>query len=345
MSNIPSLSRIIYLHAFLLISLTQAHASKTTWIGGIGATTWHNVNNWDNGIPTAMDSVIITGGTMSLKNNVIISTHAEALHLIIKEHCILSILLSTSLNVANATNFSIVIEEQGSLINFGSLTASNSFNGISVHGKFENYEDCNIHSITGSGLSLMGNSSSKNEGDFFIMNTATAFLSEGDAQFTNEGFMSLEDCIIGITNSIRANFENKGRIDISNMERHGINNLATFINYGPILLDSISTTSGIGVALLNSIGYFENNSNIVMSDILESAITNGSNDAIGVFLNTGIILVQDAGNNGLVAESMSRFTIAEDGFLTLKSIGLTPLDILKGGGFEVEDGGFLNITD
>lgn len=343
MNNLFILPRLLILHVFLLISLTQAHASKTTWIGGMGATNWHNDDNWDNCIPTAMDSAIITGGTMSLQNNVTISANAEALHITIKEHCILSILLSTSLNVANPQDFSIIIEENGSLLNFGSLTVSNSFNGIYVLGQFENHKDCTIHSIDGVGLTLRGNSSSKNEGDLLILNTENAFHSKGDAQFTNEGFMSLEYSIIGIANSINAIFENKGRIDISHIERHGINNLATFKNYGPILLDSIATNSSLGVALLNSTGYFENNSNIVMSDILGTAIINGSNYDLGLFLNTGIILVQDASKNGLEADSMSNFTITEDGFLTLKSIGLTPLDIMEGGIFEVEDGGFLNI--
>ncbi len=344
MSNSISSSRILFLQVLLLITLAQAHASKTTWIGTFGATDWNTATNWDNGVPSAIDSAIIRGGTMSQNLNVLISSNAEALHVTINDHCILSILLSSSLNVANAPNHSIRIEQNGSLLNFGSLTVSNSYNGFHILGNFENHKDCTINSIVAVGISIQGTSSTKNEGDLFIMNTEFAFVSEGDAQYTNEGFMSIEDGKTGITNSVNANFENNGRIDISHMERHGINNSASFVNNGPVVLDSIANNND-GVALINSRDYFENNSNIVMSGILGTAISNGNYSDSTIFLNSGTIWVKDAIRNGLIGLPMSKFTITENGFLILKSIGIAPLDIHEESGLEVAEGGFVNIIN
>ncbi len=345
MSNSCCLPRVLFCLTLLLITFSQTHASTITWKGIPNTTDWHTPENWIGDIvPSAADSVIITGGNINSLNIVLISADAVALHITIDGYSELGILLSTSLNVSNAPGLSIKIEENGSLLNFGSLTVSNSFSGFNILGKFENHEDCTIHSMVSNGIYLHGTSSSKNKGDLFIMDTDLAFLSEEAAQYTNEGFMSLEDGTTGITNSSNTNFENKGRIDITNMERHGILNFETFVNNGPLKLDSIAS-GFLSVAVFNSSGYFENNSNIVMSNILGTAIINGSTSDLGVFLNSGIILVQDAKVLGLVAEPMSKFTITKNGSLVLKSIGFTPFDILEGGVFEVEDGGFVNIIN
>lgn len=50
-----------------LLAMTAARANETTWIGPAAGGAWHDVQNWDNGVPTADSTVhIAVEGDMTI---------------------------------------------------------------------------------------------------------------------------------------------------------------------------------------------------------------------------------------------------------------------------------------
>lgn len=50
-----------------LLAMTAARANETTWIGPAAGGAWHDVQNWDNGVPTADSTVhIAVEGNMTI---------------------------------------------------------------------------------------------------------------------------------------------------------------------------------------------------------------------------------------------------------------------------------------
>ncbi|MDO4366794.1 MAG: hypothetical protein Q4D70_08355, partial [bacterium] len=50
-----------------LLAMTAARANETTWIGPVAGGAWHDVQNWDNGVPTADSTVhIAVEGDMTI---------------------------------------------------------------------------------------------------------------------------------------------------------------------------------------------------------------------------------------------------------------------------------------
>ena len=365
MGNLFFQSRILFYLIIFLMSFTQAHASKTTWVGTLPGGVWSSASNWDNGVPTASDSAIITGGDMITNMNVLISSDALARHVTVDDHCILTIRESFTLSVTSVPllfdrSTGIRIEKDGSFLNYGNLNISNANNGLFILGIFENFGDCTINEAADNGILLAdsddaflsgGSGSVKNEGDLLIMNSGVALFISGISKYTNEDFMSVMDCSSGIINSGDADFQNNSRLDISNIEDVGISNRATFVNNGTLVFKNIGSSNN-GIAISNfkaatvfgafDIGNFENNSTILMSEIKGTAIRN---DDSTTFLNTGTIWVQDALKYGLIGMPMSTFTMTEDGVLVLKSIGIAPLDIHEESVFEIADGGVVTISD
>ena len=144
-STITNLIRICAIVSIILSISGQAIGSKTTWTAGAGGSTdWFLASNWDNGVPTMADSAIITGGTNSLNVLILINSNAEALHITLDQHCILTILTAgIVLDVFSPENV-IRINENAQLINYGVVSygvTNTAFtgDGILVLGRMDNY--------------------------------------------------------------------------------------------------------------------------------------------------------------------------------------------------------------
>jgi len=360
-----SLIRVLYSAIFILVGMTNMSASKTTWIGALPGGDWSIAANWDNGVPTQSDSAIIVGGNDIIKMNVLISSNAVAAHITIDDFCILSISPLTLLNVVEKPTLfapqlsGIRLEEEGSLLNFGSLNVSNFDNSILVLGNFENHGSCTLDGARLNGLLIaesdnifltQGSGTVQNKEDIIISNTGVALFIAGNSQFTNDNLLKIQDCNYGISNYKSAIIHNNSRIDIINIQGIGITNSASFTNNSILLLKntgiSDSTAAIVNIVIAGNVlggdqtGYFENNSNIVISDINGSAIRNGSN-----FLNKGIIRAEDVFQSGVIGTTGSTFTITDGAFLILISIPENPLDIHQEADFDIADGGSATIRN
>jgi len=352
-----SSSRLLLITLLILLFLSQAYASKSTWIGTDPSGSWSNSANWDNGVPSLTDSAVITGGNIDVNLNVLISSNVGVRHITIDNYCILSILQTVSLEATDAPGNAIRVEPNGSLLNFGSLDIFNAGNGIFNCGNFENYGNCIIGG-TLNGLAQFGPASFSNVGKIEIMNSNVGLTSSTRSLDTlttiNTGEISITNCGYGIINDLIVKFQNNSTLSISNTAEGGISNSGTFINNGQLVLKDIgnnTNNSNFRIAIENYeitlqgttyTGYYENNSNIVMSELKGSAIKNNNS---ATFLNSGNIFVQDALEYGLICMPISTFTNTTSGILSVSSTILDPLDIHEQGVFEIADGTGVTIRD
>jgi len=334
----------------------QVFGSKTTWKAYImgqpnGSTDWNLASNWDNGVPTAMDSAIITGGTSNLNVNVLIISTVEAFHVTIEEHCILSILTSGNLLVIDSPVFGIKVDKYAQLINFGMLTSASHVTGIFVHGLLENYGEINTN-LTINGIDFYGDGVGVNKGEIDIRNSTFGLSCSEDAQVTNEpdALIFILDCTRGMSTSGSAKFINNANVILTNLAIGGLYNNGIFINNNNLIIDDVDETLN-SVGIFNGkdqpsdVGEFVNNLQILMYDIHGIAL---KLDKSTTFLNAGPITISDVngvGLNGIRAITQSSFSITADGSLYLPLTYGTPLDIELGSVFNIDAGGILCIDN
>ncbi len=343
--------RLILFLTFVFFSSIYLEASTIIWKGTDDVTNWHDGDSWIGGVvPSIIDSVIIRGGSETALVNVIISSAAEARHIKIEDYCILSTLFTGSLRVGPVLGEAIMIDKEASLINFGDLLVVNALNGIVVKGSFENHGDSRISGLVNSvvdyeGIFMSDSSIVKNFGTLLLEDLNIAISLEDDASFENQGMINIEVCKSGISSIGNTLFENKSRIDFSEIENFGIFNIGSFINNGPMLLNNAGK-SNLGAAISNlTFGFnasFVNNSNIVMSNLEKTAIRNAGPAA---FMNNGIIIIQDKPEYGLDLNPFSTFEVSSTGSLVVPAAVMSSLIVHDEAIFDIANGAVLTVKD
>lgn len=343
--------RLILFLTLVLVSSIHVEASTIIWKGTDDVTNWHDGDSWIGGVvPSIIDSVIIRGGSETALVNVIISSTAEARFIKVEDYCILSTLFTGSLRVGPVLGEAIMIDKEGSLLNFGDLLVVNALDGIIVKGSFENHGDSRISGLVNAlddyeGLFMSDSSIVKNFGSLLLYDLNIAISLEDDASFENQGMINIEVCKLGISCIGNTLFENKSRIDFSEIENFGIFNIGSFINNGPMFLNDAGK-SNLGAAISNlAFGFnasFVNNSNIVMSNLEKTAIRNaGPAD----FMNNGIIIIQDTPEYGLDLNPFSTFEVSSTGSLVVPAAVMSSLIVHDEAIFDIANGAVLTVKD
>lgn len=344
--------RFLFCYTLLVLHAVSAQATTITWSGFLGTPDWHSSANWiGNVVPTLTDSVFITGGSSVFNTEVEISNNTAVRHITIDEYCKLTTSPSTILEVTDASGDAIRIEENGTFLNKGTANVFNAPNGIYVLGNFENEGDC-IIDAAGNGVHLQEPGSMLNEGTLLIRNSLLALRCS--AQYINEGTMNIQDCTDGIFADKDSNIKNIGSMTLDGIAKVGLRNNRGFTNDGSLIFKNIGNPdSGIAISNERIIIPLGPGSSVVYSgDIINNAtifITDVKGTAIvalerSTFLNLGTVWVQDATDSGLVGLPVSKFDVADDSFLIIRSIG-TPLEIQQNCFFEVAVGGSMTIRN
>lgn len=348
MSTSSYLIRLLLCCSIFLFALTQSFASKTTWTGP--GNNWSTPTNWDNGVPTSLDSAVITGGTSASNINVLISSPVLALHVTVDDHCILSVLNSASLTIVDAPQDAITINEKGSYFNYGTTNVElPGVNGIRVFGKWENYGLCNINN-TNQGIIFMNDALGINDGELKVITSNFGMNNKINSQFTNTntGKITVDGCDTSLNNE--GTFTNNGDIFIYNTITFGLYNTGLFINNDYFLIFELGINSQLSTGIYNQtltnataihVGSFRNNGYIDISEVTGTAIKNTN---YTTFLNNSSMIIYTVIKDGIVNMPLSTFTMSADSELDMFLIYGCPLDTQLGSVFDIAQGAYLNLS-
>lgn len=292
--------RTLFFTFLMVLTPAFLSAALVTWTGGGAANDWTDAANWDSGVPTAADDIVITGGSIS----VILSTPVTYQSLEIQSGATLTIASTGVLNLGSDdgedTNGALDLSSSsGTIINNGAINITNAAeDGIDSRGSFTNNGTITINTYVDDGITASKVTSLfNNNGTITITNGTDLGINvrEGAILTNAAGALITIDTTVDegiwIEQTSNATVNNAGTINISNITgsgNHGIEVRSTFNNLEGGLVTITALGGGDGVRVEEHTPGVFNNAGTLIIDI-DPAATSDAIENQGTFTSTGII--------------------------------------------------------
>jgi len=321
-------------HVFIVLlffSTANIYGSHTIWTGGASDHDWFNAANWNNGVPTPMDSATIA------MDSVIINAISSVEHLALMDGA------------------RLVITSAGMLSFHNSITALKS-----TDASIYNYGIIDIQAPMGEGIVLIGNSVFNNFTAARLLvfgSDSTSIFNDTSAALRNQagGLVWIQNCKRPVVNN--GMVDNRGTFNVNFSARAAIVSKGSIDNRGLMSIDSSMTDAGLVIELGGEFvnrdtllihridregivvkGDFNNRANAFV-DIFGSKFTDGVEvQPNGRWNNLGKISISDIDNNAI--DNNGTFVNSDSIIIAQSGTGIELSDTLIN-----ESGGVIYIHD